>query len=34
MAFENVCRKFLGNEKAENFSEIVKELISSFSAMG
>ena len=27
-AFENVCRNFLGNEKAENYSEIVQELIS------
>jgi hypothetical protein len=27
-AFENVCRNFLGNEKAENCSEIVQELIS------
>jgi hypothetical protein len=34
MEFENVCRKFLGNEKAENDSVIVQELISSFSAMG
>ena len=23
-AFENVCRNFLGNEKAENYSEIVQ----------
>jgi hypothetical protein len=30
---ENVCRNFLGNEKAENYSEIVQELISSHSAM-
>ena len=27
-AFENVCRNFLGNEKAENYSEIMQELIS------
>jgi len=27
-ASENVCRNFLGNEKAENYSEIVQELIS------
>jgi hypothetical protein len=33
-AFENVCRTFLGNEKAENYSDIVQELISSYSAMG
>jgi len=33
-AFENVCRNFLGNEKAENYSVIVHELISSYSAMG
>jgi len=33
-AFENACRNFLGNEKAENYSEIVHELISSYSAMG
>jgi hypothetical protein len=33
-AFENLCRNFLGNEKAENYSEIVHELISSYSAMG
>ena len=32
--FENVCRNFLGNEKGENYSEIVHELISSYSAMG
>jgi hypothetical protein len=33
-AFENVCRNFLDNEKAENYSEIVQELISSYSALG
>jgi len=27
-AFGNICRNFLGNEKAENYSEIVQELIS------
>jgi hypothetical protein len=27
-AFENICRKFLGSEKTENYSEIVQELIS------
>jgi hypothetical protein len=32
-AFENVCRIFLGNEKEENYSEIVQELISSYRAM-
>jgi hypothetical protein len=26
-AFENVCRNLLGNEKAENYSEIVQEPI-------
>jgi len=26
-AFENVRRNFLGNDKAENYSEIVQELI-------
>ena len=33
-AFENVCRNFLGNKKAENCSEILQELISSYSALG
>ena len=33
-AFESVCRKFLGNEKAENHCEIAQELISSYSAVG
>jgi hypothetical protein len=33
-SFENVCRTFLGNERAENYSDIVQELISSYSAMG
>jgi len=33
-AFKNVCRNFLGNEKIENYSEIVQGLISSYSAMG
>jgi phosphoribosylformylglycinamidine (FGAM) synthase PurS component len=32
-AFKNICRKFLGNEKMENYSEIVQKLISSYSAM-
>ena len=33
-AFEkSVCRNFLGNEKAENYTEIMQELISSYSAM-
>jgi hypothetical protein len=31
-AFENVWRTFLGNEKADNYSDIVQELISSYSA--
>ena len=33
-AFENICRIFLGTEKAENYSEIVQELISPYSATG
>jgi hypothetical protein len=33
-AFQNVYRNFLGKEKAENYSWIMKELISSYSAMG
>jgi hypothetical protein len=33
-AFETVCRNSLGNEKAENYSEIVQELISPYNAMG
>ena len=33
-AFENVCRNFLGNENAENYSEILLELISSYSSIG
>jgi hypothetical protein len=33
-AFQNVCRNFLGNEKTENYSDIVQGLISSYSAMG
>jgi hypothetical protein len=32
-AFDNVCRNFLGNEKAENYNESVYELISSHSAV-
>jgi len=32
--FENVCRNFLGNKKVENYSKIVQELISSYSAVG
>ena len=32
-AFENVCRNFIGNEKAENYTEIVQGLNSSYSAM-
>ena len=31
---ENVCRKFRGNDKAENCTEIVQELISPDSVMG
>jgi len=33
-AFENFSRNFLVNEKDENYSEIVQDLISSQSAMG
>ena len=33
-AFDNVCRNFLGNEKAENYSEIVHELVLSYSSLG
>ena len=33
-ALENFCRNFPGNKKAENYSEIVLELISSYSAAG
>jgi hypothetical protein len=33
-AYEKVCRTFLGNEKGENYSDTVWELISSYSAMG
>jgi hypothetical protein len=32
VAFEYVCRNFLDNKKSENYSEIVQELISSYSA--
>ena len=32
--FENVCRIFPGNEKAEHYSEIMQQLISSYSAVG
>ena len=32
-AFENICRNCLGNKKAENYSEIVQELISLYQAM-
>jgi len=34
MAFETACRNFLGNEKAENCSDIVQELISPYSTTG
>ena len=33
-ALWNVCRNFLGNEKSENYSDIVQELISSGNVMG
>jgi hypothetical protein len=33
-AFENICKNFLSNEKVKNYSEIVRELISSYSAIG
>jgi len=34
MAFEYICRNFLGSEKSENNSEIVQGLISSYIAAG
>jgi len=33
-AFDNICRNFLGNKSAGNYSEIVQKLISSYMAMG
>jgi hypothetical protein len=33
-AFENVCRNFLGTEKAENYIEIVQEIILTYSSTG
>jgi ATP-dependent exoDNAse (exonuclease V) beta subunit len=33
-AFERACRNFLGNEKAENYSEILQAVISLYSAEG
>jgi len=33
-AFKNVCRNFPDIEKAENYSEILWDLISSYGAMG
>ena len=33
-ALENIYGNFLGNEKAENYSETVQKLISSHSAVG
>jgi hypothetical protein len=33
-AFENICRNFLGNEKVENYSEVMQELVLSYSAVG
>ena len=33
-AYGNVCSNFLGNEKKENYSEILQKLISSYSAVG
>ena len=32
--FVNICRNFPGNVKVENYSKIVQELISPYSAMG
>jgi hypothetical protein len=32
-AFESIYRNFLGNEKVKNYSEIVQELISPYSAI-
>ena len=33
-AIESICSNFLGYEKAENYNEIVQELISLYSVMG
>jgi uncharacterized protein (DUF2344 family) len=33
-AFENVCRNILGNEKAANYSKLLQQLISLYSAVG
>jgi hypothetical protein len=32
-AFGNICKNVLDNEKSESYSEIVQELLSSYSAM-
>lgn len=33
-AFESVCHNFLGNKKADNYKEIVDELLSAYEALG
>jgi hypothetical protein len=33
-AFKDVCGNFLGNNKADNYQEIVKRLLLSYEAMG
>jgi hypothetical protein len=32
-AYENICRNFVGNEHANNYAEIVQELISPYIAL-
>ena len=34
LSFKKVCTEFLGNHKANNYSEIVKELLTSYKALG
>jgi hypothetical protein len=34
IAFKDVCRNFLGNNKADNYLEIVERLLQSYEAMG
>ena len=34
LSFKKVCTEFLGNHKANNYSEIVKELMTSYKALG
>jgi hypothetical protein len=33
-AFKDVCSNFLGNNKADNYQEIVERLLQSYEAMG